>query len=146
MVYKVRPWWQLIAYHEGRSYDVSLVQNRMHLSQMLLTCSQMHWPLLLITKLNFEHTVWTGNTINMWFGDVICNDIKTMCQCTWNPVYFHWKCPLLLWPWPRSIWSGWYMLGNSSIGASMFLIQKQTSQYKDDSLCHFKSLKYTKKL
>ena len=29
-----------------------------------------------------------------------------------------WKCLLLLWPWQRSIWSGWCLLGSSSIDVS----------------------------
>ena len=83
--------------------------------------------------------IWTGS--RTWLQVSKC-----LIWCWWLPwhsnymsvnvhaIDFHWKCLLLLWPWQRSNWSGWCMLGSSSINVSTGGIK--SSKPKDDSLCH----------
>ena len=60
-------------------------------------------------------------------------------------VKFHWftlKIPLLLWPWQRSNWSGWWMLGNSSIGVFTLMMKIFKSQsWQFGTLTKFSNLK-----
>ena len=57
-----------------------------------------------------------------------CMDIKTRCLFRWKPIHFHWKCPMLLWPWQRPKWSGWCILGRSLIDASTLMIENFQAQ------------------
>ena len=50
----------------------------------------------------------------------------------WKSVDFNWKCLLLLWPWQRSNWLGWWMLTGSSSDVSTFkkkIFQTQRGQF-----------------
>ena len=76
-----------------------------------------HWPDILTGS---------GKSLQMSEGlidDDSCNKIKLIWILRCLPLTSYWKCPMLLWPWQRSNWSGWCVLGSSSKDVSSIKIK-----------------------
>ena len=71
------------------------------------------------------HTLWYSPEVSkgLIYRTHKPSSLKTTCLFRWKPTDFHWKCLLLWWLWQRSNWSGWCVLGWSSIDVPALMIK-----------------------
>ena len=111
----------------------------------LLLYEHLSVPLVMMGKFNLDHKIqkWGCSDLilemlwsihwrcpQIWYGILRTSGLKTTCLFRWKPIDFYWKFLLFLWPWQRSNWSCWCILGGSSIDVSTLLIKIFETQWQ----------------